>query len=143
LAGSGERAQGLVEFAFLAPLLLLLVCGIIEFGSGLRSYVIVTNATREGARYAVTCKTDTEIAARTQDRSSGLLSTSDVDVVANPCSTGPYIDATYPDGGAPVKVQATYQHNYLTPLGGFVSMVSGGTLPDPLPISSFTTMRAE
>jgi Flp pilus assembly protein TadG len=142
----GERAQGLVEFTLLVPFLLVLICGIIEFGWALRSHVVVTNATREGARYGVTCKTDSQIISRTEDRSSGLLTSSepdDVQVLANPCSTGPYIDATYPHGGAPVQVTATYDHEYVTPLGTFVSMITGGGFPDPLPVSSTTTMRSE
>jgi hypothetical protein len=144
--GRGERAQGLVEFSLLAPFLLVLLCGIIDFGWALRSHVVVTNATREGARYGVTCKTDSQIISRTEDRSSGLLTSSepdDVRVLANPCSTGPYIDATYPHGGAPVQVTATYDHEYVTPLGTFVSMITGGGFPDPLPVSSTTTMRSE
>lgn len=39
--------------ALVVPALLLLVFGIIEFGSAWRSYQVVTNAAREGARRAV------------------------------------------------------------------------------------------
>src|SRR3972149_4234930 len=46
------RGQSLVEFALVIPILLILVFGIIDFGMGLRSYISLTNATREGARFA-------------------------------------------------------------------------------------------
>ena len=48
---SRQRAQSLVEFAFMLPLFLILVFGIIDFGMGLRAYISVAQATREGARF--------------------------------------------------------------------------------------------
>ena len=42
-----ERGQGLVEFALILPLFLLLVWGIIEFGRLLVMYTEVSNAARE------------------------------------------------------------------------------------------------
>lgn len=47
-----ERGASLVEFAFLAPLLVLLVFGIIEFGWKFGQLNDVRHAVREGARYA-------------------------------------------------------------------------------------------
>ena len=49
--GRTERGQSLVEFALVIPVLLILVFGIIDFGMGLRAYITVTQATREGARF--------------------------------------------------------------------------------------------
>jgi hypothetical protein len=46
-----EKAQGMVEFALILPILLLLMVGIIEFGRMLFFYSSVTSASREGARY--------------------------------------------------------------------------------------------
>lgn len=43
--------QGLVEFALIIPLLLLLVFGVIEFGRLLFTYSMVSAASREAARY--------------------------------------------------------------------------------------------
>lgn len=48
-----ERGQGLIEFAFVAPVLLALVFGIFDFGRGMSANVTVTNSAREGARYLV------------------------------------------------------------------------------------------
>lgn len=44
------RAQSLVEFALIVPLLFLLTLGIIEFGWLFRNYMTVHYSTREGAR---------------------------------------------------------------------------------------------
>jgi hypothetical protein len=48
------RGQGLVEFALVLPVLLLLIFGIIEFARIFYSWLIITNAVRTGERYAVT-----------------------------------------------------------------------------------------
>ncbi len=49
-----KRGQGLVEFALILPLLMMLLLGIIEGGRIIWAYVTVQNAAREAARYAVT-----------------------------------------------------------------------------------------
>lgn len=49
-----KRGQGLVEFALILPVILLLFCIIIESGRLLHAYTTVQHAAREGARYAVT-----------------------------------------------------------------------------------------
>src|SRR5438067_1659334 len=45
-----ERAQGLVEFAMITPVVLMFMFVIIDFGIGLNHRVIVTNDAREAAR---------------------------------------------------------------------------------------------
>ena len=46
----GERGQAMLEFALTAPLLLILLLGLVEFGNGLNSYLTVVSAARDGAR---------------------------------------------------------------------------------------------
>jgi hypothetical protein len=48
----GSRGQALVEFALIAPLLFLMVGGIITLGMGVFYQQQLTNAAREAARYA-------------------------------------------------------------------------------------------
>lgn len=50
--GRGDRGLAMVEFAVVAPLLALLVAGILEFGTAWRDNLTVTNATRSAARVA-------------------------------------------------------------------------------------------
>jgi Flp pilus assembly protein TadG len=48
-----QEGQALVEFALVAPVILLLVAGIFEFGRAWNAHQAVTDAAREGARAAV------------------------------------------------------------------------------------------
>lgn len=48
----GVRGQSMVEFALVAPLLLALLIGILEFGRMVFVYASVTNASREAVRFA-------------------------------------------------------------------------------------------
>lgn len=48
-----EKGQAMVEFALVLPILLTLLCGIIDFGWLYYNQITLNNAAREGARYAV------------------------------------------------------------------------------------------
>lgn len=48
-----QRSQGLTEFAIIAPVILLITFGIIDFGRGLYLYITLQQAANEGARVAV------------------------------------------------------------------------------------------
>lgn len=143
-----EGGQSLVEFALVLPLLLIVVFGIIDFAMGMRSYVVLANATREGARYAAIgavvgtqadCGvTDTTVVGRVCKAAEGLDKTRIV-VEDNPA-------VVYPDGMAPGKsvvVKASYQYRFITPLGAIVDFFSGGSLGSSVTLRSQTDMRLE
>jgi Flp pilus assembly protein TadG len=48
-----EEGAELIEFVIVFPILLLITSAILDFGMMMRSYEVVTNAAREGARVAV------------------------------------------------------------------------------------------
>ncbi len=48
-----ERGSNLIEFALIAPVLLLIILGILDFGRAIYAYSVVANAAREGARYGI------------------------------------------------------------------------------------------
>ena len=88
----GQRSQSIVEFALIAPVLLLILFGIVDFGRVIYIYATLNQAVHEGARTAI--------------RASPLLPTNNdvetavkhhaVDVsLANPCPNGP-ITASVP-----------------------------------------------
>lgn len=47
-----ENGQAMVELALVLPILILVFCGIIDFGWAYINKISVNNAAREGARYA-------------------------------------------------------------------------------------------
>ena len=143
----GLRGQSLVEFALILPVLLILVFGIIDFGMGLRSYISLTNATREGARFAAVgnpagaypanCDgtTGTTVVGRTCVALGGL-SLTDLQNVS----------VSYPLGQAPgnsVVVSSHYHYHYITPVGDIVNFFSAGSFPAYLNLDATTDMRLE
>lgn len=52
-----ETGAAAVEFAIVLPLLVLLLFGIVEFGLLLYNQQVITNASREGARYGIVSRT--------------------------------------------------------------------------------------
>ncbi len=105
-----QRSQGMTEFAIIAPVLLLITFGIIDFGRGLYFYITLQQAANEGARVAVRASdfidangvgcappayvhcwpTDADVAAAVQVHAV-------TEVLANPCPNGPI-----PNGGNPL-----------------------------------------
>jgi len=66
-AGSrGERGASLVEFAFIVPILCLIVFAIIDFGVAYNDYLSVRQGGREGARQAVVSSVGTNSACSTE-----------------------------------------------------------------------------
>jgi Flp pilus assembly protein TadG len=50
---AGQRGQSLVEFAFVLPIIVLLIAAFIEIGRAVFAYNTIANAARQGARVAV------------------------------------------------------------------------------------------
>ena len=109
-----ENGAILVELALILPGLLLVSMGIIEFGWAFYSKAVVTNATREGARYAVTVDaTDDLIKQRVQDYLVNSLLTNVPTIQINPqVSSNP----KQPPSGTVVTVTVLYQYSQLIPL---------------------------
>jgi Flp pilus assembly protein TadG len=55
-----ERGAALLEFALVAPILLLLIFGAIEYGMFFKDYLTVSNTTRTGARVASAAGSDAD-----------------------------------------------------------------------------------
>lgn len=72
-----KRAQGMVEFALVLPLLMLVLIGVLEFSRLFFAWLIVENSTRFGIRYATTGNFD--LAHCTDLDGDGACSTTDDD----------------------------------------------------------------
>ena len=83
-----ENGEAIVEFALLAPVIILLLFAMVDFGRIFDAWLVATNAAREGARYATVYSTkdyisDSEVVQMTQEKAydylaGGLGSRSDV-----------------------------------------------------------------
>lgn len=88
-----QRSQSMVEFALVAPLLLLLLFGIVDFGRIIYVYVTLNQAVNEGVRTAIR---DSPLLPTNADVETAVK-THAVDVsLANPCPNGPITTAVPP-----------------------------------------------
>lgn len=63
-----EDGQAVVEFAIIAPILLLILCGIIDFGWLFSAQIATNNCAREGARYASTSSSYSSVQYETEQK---------------------------------------------------------------------------
>lgn len=129
------------------PVLVILIFGIIDFGMGLRSYIALTNATREGARFAAVGN-DAGAFPGDCDGSSNTTTIGRVCTAANGLNLSNVTDVSvsYPSGVGPgnsVVVSADYTYTFFTPIGAIIDFVSGGSFPETITLSSSTDMRLE
>ncbi len=134
-----EKGQALVEFTMIMPLFVLLFCGMVDFGRAFYTWLVITNAAREGAR----------IAAVQSDASTvnNRIYQSFCDNYPSDCTLDPTklsITKTNVQGsrGTPVKIDLSYNFQYVTPIGSIMSFVSGGTISTPV-IKAHSSMRLE
>jgi Flp pilus assembly protein TadG len=84
----------MVEFALVAPLLLLLLFGIVDFGRVIYVYITLNQAVNEGVRVAIR---DSPLLPTNADVETAVKAHA-VDVsLANPCPNGPVTAATPPN----------------------------------------------
>jgi Flp pilus assembly protein TadG len=140
-----ENGTQTVEFALLLPVLLLLIFGMIDFGRGYFSWLIITNGAREGARAASVGKPLTTISTRVQAAVTGLPVGS-VTTGTCPTTAGALcISAVNVQGGSgtSVTVHVTYNFSFLV-VPRLVSLVGASTLPGgAFPLRAHATMRLE
>lgn len=140
-----SSGQSLVELSMLLPILMILVFGIIDFGLGMHSYIVLSNSVREGARFAAVgnpAGTVADCDGITNDTVYGRLCVTTGNL--NLTNLSPSV--TYPDGIAPgnsVIVAADYDYNFITPLGDIIDFFSVGTFPTTISLSSSADMRLE
>jgi len=132
-ARARERGGAAVEFALIAPLLLLLVFGIVDFGWMLMKANLVNNTTRDAVRVASLAGTYDEIENSVEvSLSSAGIDPAAVDVeitCTNPsgsnCANSPGSYDANATSGSTVTVTVTYTHGWITPVGAMCGLVGG------------------
>ena len=164
-----ERAQFALELALLAPLLLVLAFLTFEFGRVFGSWLIMTNAAREGARLGITenwcapgtaCPTsDGFIIQRVATTAQFLtVQTTTPCTVSGNSSSAPATSASLPSGQTScvavvryvdsttsdhiLQVWAVYQVQTLLPVTGAIPFLGTLGYPSTLSVSGLSSVRS-
>jgi Flp pilus assembly protein TadG len=138
-----SAGQSIAEFALVVPILLLLVFGIVEFGLIVKSWQVVTDAAREGARVAVVNgdqaadSTNAINVVRSALNRGGLNgANATVTLSAQGIATGPWTTVVR---GDTARVSINYPHSMIM----FGPLISSMTGYSTIPIRTSITMRKE
>ena len=122
-----KRGQAIVEFALILPVFILILLGIMEFGLVFHQYLVVTAASREGARVAALGGSD-----------AGTLTMVNTSAVSN--NAGQLTTTITPANrvkGQTVSVQVTNPVTIRAPL------IAQVFPQNPFPVTGTTIMRVE
>ena len=125
-----EKGQSMVELALILPIIILILFGILEFGRIFYSYIVITNAAREGARAGAVGSPDSEIIERI--REAAPLPNAETNLAITKLE--PHEDSRTP--GIPLTVEVAYDVYLVTP-------ILEDILPNPITLKSRVTMRVE
>lgn len=96
----GERSQAMTEFALVAPVLLLMTFGIIDFGRALYFYSAAGNAAREAARVGLKASSPLPTNADIKSNAAVHMPGASVLVPPSGCYNGPIPAGPPPAGSA-------------------------------------------
>ena len=131
-----ERGAALLETAVTLPIVLMICVGIFEFGRAYRTWQVLTNAAREGARVAAvggTTDHDVEAAVRSYMAAERLGNAGAAPIAVN----RKVVFGS--NTGTEVTIQYPFTFKLLDPAVRFVRPVTG----EPLTMSAVATMRNE
>lgn len=131
-----KKGQVIVEFALIFPLLLILIFGIIEFGLLLYNKAVITNASREGARFGIVAK----MPRNTQGEIGSVVAKyCDNNLITFGAKALPVVNATAPNSnfGTDLTVTVGWNFEFLL-IPSFLPGIS-----DTVDISAVTVMKYE
>jgi len=153
---NATRGTAAIEFAIVLPLLLAIVFGIIEFGAVLYNQAVITNASREAARFSAAFYTNPANATAAQPTCADVQnyvvsyvntyflsftsSSFNASNVSCPTTT-PYHDYTGL-AGVVSTIRIQYQYNFML-FGNLMGLLTGGAWAPSLTLTAQTAMRAE
>lgn len=134
----GQRAQGIVEFAVVLPLFLLLSMGVIYFGMAFSDYLTMSNTVRSVAHEASLKSTDDDYKAVIRNGTSGVTLLSDI-YVWQPDSTNgnnnDFLSVTYDGTNHNVVVRAAARLNKDSSIANAVNNILGSSIGDAMSIT--------
>lgn len=127
---TGQRGQGLTEFALIFPIFILLVVVVFDFGRAIYAYHTISNAARGGARVAIIDQNTSRVQAAALGDTIGVNPddvTIDLSNLTSSCVTLKI--------GCKAEVTVSYAFRPLTPIVG--------SIIGPMNISSTTRFPIE
>jgi Flp pilus assembly protein TadG len=126
-----DRGQTLLEFAFVAPVLLVFLLALVDFGIAIDRRLVLDHAVREGARYASVAgdaldgnpATIAQVKSYTAAQSQGIVGTSAVQLCKEPNGAGPSDDG--------VRVTVQYTHDFVTGFASIFDLSVGSIVMNP------------
>ena len=145
-----QKGAVMIEFAFLAPLLFLILFGIVEISLLFYNKAVITNASREGARagivFSETRLTDDEIEAVVKNYAEAHLITFDLakpGPVLDPKPAWDDIDSNGDrDSGEPLTVTVKYDYTFLV-FHGIIKLLGNDSWANSITLNAVTVMRYE
>jgi Flp pilus assembly protein TadG len=114
LLQKNQKGQAVVELALTLPILLLVVCGIIDFGWMMGNKLLLTYCSREGARYGAV--------AALQPNSVSLITQRVINSAPTYLQSGMAVNVTFSNpadiANGDVIVNVSYNVDALTPVAG-------------------------
>jgi Flp pilus assembly protein TadG len=133
---SVRRGAAVVEFAILAPVLILLIFGMVEYGRMVMVQQLLTNASREGARVGILDgSSDDDVKNAVIDKVGGAVPLDANDIVCNPSPVS--------SAGAGETVTVTVSIPFAEVSWLPIGMARYVGIPDTLSLSASSSMRRE
>jgi Flp pilus assembly protein TadG len=129
-----EQGQGLVEFALVVPVLLVLILGLAEFSRAWNTHQVLTDAAREALRSSVVANPDF-----TYDRMLQLIDQALVRASLDPERAQVAVDGWKAGTGTPAQIRIDYLYEF----GFFGPLVGWATEDRSLALSTSFVMRNE
>lgn len=144
-SGSAEAGQAIIEMVVVLPLLLFLVFGIVEFAAAWRTFHVVTNSSREGARRAVVSSTTAEVQNAVRNRlAAGGLDPAQATITVTCEGTAGICSGTDAVGKADeVEVVFPYTFTVLGPVANLICGSNCGSAYGTVNLTALTVMRHE
>jgi Flp pilus assembly protein TadG len=138
-----ETGAVAVEMALVLPLLLFILCGIIDLGRAFNTQIQLSQAAREGARL-VAMQSPSDVVARVQQAAPGLTNPAPtvrvdfLDAANNPvvgatdCASANVVNA---------RVTVTVAFSWITGISGLSRLFGPGTFPNPTQENAIGVMQ--
>ena len=133
-----QKAQGIVEFAVVLPLFLLLSMGVIYFGMAFSDYLTMSNTVRSVAHEASLKSTDDDYKTVIRNATSGITMVSDIYVWQPDSKNGnnnDFLSVTYDADRHNVVVRAQAKLSKDSAIANAVNNMLGNSIGDAMSIT--------